>query len=272
MNGATTIQERLKDLRLNKGLKLEELAEQTGISKSALGSYEKDDYKEINHGNLILLADFYGVSLDYLFCRTENREQINTPLTELHLNDEMVALLKSGRINNRLLCEMIKHPDFLKLMTDTEIYVDGIATMQIKNMNDWLNAVRLQILQQHNPESNDLYVQVLDAARIDEEEYFFHNIHGDLDRVIRSIREKNQNATESAPIERPASNDKKMQRLLQSMKYKSNPIEEFWRYFCEELQIDYDKLLEEEHDTMKRIFKKSKLLKSFPSHRNKARK
>lgn len=60
MNGATTIQERLKDLRLNKGLKLEELAEQTGISKSALGSYEKDDYKEINHGNLILLADFMG--------------------------------------------------------------------------------------------------------------------------------------------------------------------------------------------------------------------
>lgn len=70
MNGATTIQERLKDLRLNKGLKLEELAEQTGISKSALGSYEKDDYKEINHGNLILLADFYGVSLDYLFWRS----------------------------------------------------------------------------------------------------------------------------------------------------------------------------------------------------------
>ena len=40
------------------GLKLEELAEQTGISKSALGSYEKEDYKEINHGNLIMLADF----------------------------------------------------------------------------------------------------------------------------------------------------------------------------------------------------------------------
>ena len=58
------------------------------------------DYKEINHGKLITLADFYGVSVDYLLCRTENREQINTPLTELHLNDEMVALLKSGRINN----------------------------------------------------------------------------------------------------------------------------------------------------------------------------
>ena len=135
MNGATTIQERLKDLRLNKGLKLEELAEQTGISKSALGSYEKDDYKEINHGNLILLADFYGVSLDYLFCRTENRAEINTPLRELHLSDEMVALLKSGRINNRLLCELATHKDFIKFLADIEIYVDGIATMQIATLH-----------------------------------------------------------------------------------------------------------------------------------------
>ena len=40
----------------------------------------------------------------------------------------------------------------MQLMADTEIYVDGIATMQIKNMNDWLDAVRLQIIQQKNPD------------------------------------------------------------------------------------------------------------------------
>ena len=76
-----------------------------------LASYENEENrnKEINHGNLITLADFYEVSIDYLFCRTENREQINTPLSELHLTDEAVALLKSGRINTRLLCEMMSH-------------------------------------------------------------------------------------------------------------------------------------------------------------------
>ena len=94
MKGATSIQERLWELRKDKGLNLEELSKLTGISKSALGNYEKEDYKEINHGNLILLADFYGVSLDYLFCRTENRAEINTPLRELHLSDKMVVLLK----------------------------------------------------------------------------------------------------------------------------------------------------------------------------------
>ena len=80
---ATTIQERLWELRKDKGLNLEELSKLTGISKSALASYEANDYKEINHGNLVTLADFYQVSVDYLLCRTENREQANTPLMEL---------------------------------------------------------------------------------------------------------------------------------------------------------------------------------------------
>ena len=44
------IQERLWELRKDKGLNLEELSKLTGISKSALGSYEKEDFKEINHG------------------------------------------------------------------------------------------------------------------------------------------------------------------------------------------------------------------------------
>ena len=35
-----SIQERLKDLRVERGLTLEQLAEETKLSKSALGSYE----------------------------------------------------------------------------------------------------------------------------------------------------------------------------------------------------------------------------------------
>ena len=42
---ALTIQERLKDLRVERGLTLEQLAGETGLSKSALGSYESEDYK-----------------------------------------------------------------------------------------------------------------------------------------------------------------------------------------------------------------------------------
>lgn len=173
MKDRVSLQERLKDLRVEKGLKLEELAEKTGISKSALASYENEENgnKEINHGNLITLADFYQVSIDYLFCRTENREQINTPLSELHLTDEAVALLKSGRINNRLLCEMMSHEKFAELMADAEIYVDGMATMRFHDLNSALAAVRVMILEEHPEAAADRSLKILEAGQIEEEDF-----------------------------------------------------------------------------------------------------
>lgn len=50
-----SIQEKLKDLRIEKGLSLQELAEQTGISRASLGNYETDDYKEISHKAIVTL-------------------------------------------------------------------------------------------------------------------------------------------------------------------------------------------------------------------------
>ena len=47
------IHEILKDLRVAKGLNLEQLAEETKISKSALGSYEADESKDISLYNLM---------------------------------------------------------------------------------------------------------------------------------------------------------------------------------------------------------------------------
>ena len=152
MKTRISVQERLKDLRVEQGLNLEELAQKTGISKSALGSYENDndEYKEINHGSLLKLADFYQVSVDYLLGLTNNRKYENTPIEELHLSDEVVELLKSERFNNRLLCEIISHEKFKELLADAEIYVDGMATMRFHDMNSSLAAVRAMILEAHN--------------------------------------------------------------------------------------------------------------------------
>ncbi len=68
-----TIQERLKDLRTEQKLTLEQLAEKTGISKSALGKYETEEYKDMSPFNLVTLSNFYGVSTDYLLGLTEQK-------------------------------------------------------------------------------------------------------------------------------------------------------------------------------------------------------
>ncbi len=58
-----TIPERLEDLRKERGLTMEQLAEMTGISRSTIGSYETKEDKDINHRNLITLAKFLPVRL-----------------------------------------------------------------------------------------------------------------------------------------------------------------------------------------------------------------
>ena len=61
MHTKLSIPERLKDLRVvDKHLTLEQLAEQTGLSKSALSKYESDDYKDISPFAIATLAEFYG--------------------------------------------------------------------------------------------------------------------------------------------------------------------------------------------------------------------
>lgn len=267
MKNQLSIQEKLWDLRRDHDYKLEEVAAAVNVVPATISKYENKENKEYNIVTLNKLAEFYGVSLEWLVGNTEVRTSSLTDIDELMLDDETIELLKSGRFNNRLLCEIIKHPDFIKLMTDTEIYVDGIATMQIKNMNDWLDAIRLQIIQQKNPDANELYLKVLESSHIQEEEYFFHTIHSDWDNIIRTIRENHEHAAESAPIERPMSNDKKVQRFLQTLKFKSNPIEEFWRFFCDEMQIPFDHLSVDEHKVMKDVFKRSKLLKALPNRK-----
>ena len=83
-----SIQERLKDLRVERGLTLEQLAEQTHLSKSALGSYEGDKFKDISHYALIELAKFYEVTVDYLLGRSQTKNHPNADLADRRGNHQ----------------------------------------------------------------------------------------------------------------------------------------------------------------------------------------
>ncbi len=60
-----TLGKRLKDLRLEKGLGQVELAKRVGVSKSLISAWENDLY-DPKLSNLILVAKFFEVSIDYL--------------------------------------------------------------------------------------------------------------------------------------------------------------------------------------------------------------
>ena len=64
------VAERLKAVRKARGLKQQEVAEKTGLNVITLSGYEIGR-NEPNVEALVRLADCYGVSLDYLMCRSD---------------------------------------------------------------------------------------------------------------------------------------------------------------------------------------------------------
>ena len=160
MQPKLTIQERLKDLRVERSLTLEQLSAETGISKSALGKYEADDFKDISPFSMVELAKFYGVSTDYLLGLTEQKNHPNTELDALHLGDDAIEVLKTGKFNHRLLSELICHKDFQRFLLDAEIYVDRIADMRVNDMNAVLEAVRQMALMKNGGEEKPYAVPV----------------------------------------------------------------------------------------------------------------
>lgn len=257
--------ERLKDLRSAHTLTLKELAEQTGLSASALGSYEIDDDKEISPYSVTTLAKFYGVSTDYLLGLTETKNHPNTELHELGLSDEMIELLKSGRINNRLLCELTTHEGFRRFLVDMEIFVDRIADMRVHDMNAVLEATRRTILEKQGADRDDLYVRTLELAQVSQDDYFAHVMHDDLNVIARDIRDRHQKDTTTADTDSPAADA--AAKLQEVLTYEGSPEEKRARVFLSELGIDYNKLTREEFVSLIGILKKSALLKSHIKHR-----
>ncbi len=62
--------QRLKDLREDKDMKQVQIAELLGIQQTVYSRYERG-YQNIPIEHLILLANFYNVSTDYILGRTD---------------------------------------------------------------------------------------------------------------------------------------------------------------------------------------------------------
>ena len=267
MQPKLTIQERLKDLRVERGLTLEQLSAETGISKSALGKYEADDFKDISPFSLVALAKFYGVSTDYLLGLTERKNHPSTELDALHLDDDAIEVLRTGKFNHRLLSELICHKDFQRFMLDAEIYVDRIADMRVNDMNAVLEAVRQMALMKNGGEENDLHLRTLEVAQIREDEYFGSLIADDLKGILRDIRSEHRPDTMTADEVSFAENIQN--QLRDAMNFEGSSEEKKAKALLATLGIDYDAITMEQFVNLIEVLKLSRHLKTPISQRGK---
>ena len=139
------------------------------------------------------------MTTDYLLGLSEMKRLPNANLADLRLSDGMIDLLKSGQVDNALLCELAAHPDFVKLLADIQIYVEGIAAMQVQNLNAWVDVARAEIVEKYQPGEHDQTTYLLQAAHIDEGDYFSSRVHKDIDAIMEDMRQTHRGRSDSAP-------------------------------------------------------------------------
>ena len=88
---------RLKKLREEKGLSLDDLVSIFNINKSTLSRYE-NNLREAKQSVIVELADYFGVSTDYLLGRTDDPGQKTEPAPqneskELELTQKELELI-----------------------------------------------------------------------------------------------------------------------------------------------------------------------------------
>lgn len=108
--------ERLKRLRMEKGITQKELADRLHISRSTIAGYESLG-KEPDGEKLCALADFFGVSVDYLLGVTDSRELTSptpTPPAAAQRPVEAAIAGELGSLSDRQLDRLLGYIQALK--------------------------------------------------------------------------------------------------------------------------------------------------------------
>ncbi|HKL74512.1 MAG TPA: helix-turn-helix transcriptional regulator [Halanaerobiales bacterium] len=83
----------IKELRKENNMTQEDLAEKLGITRGAIGLYERGERK-VNYETVNKLADIFGVSSDYLLGRIDKKNPVRTISEAISDNPELYNFWK----------------------------------------------------------------------------------------------------------------------------------------------------------------------------------
>ena len=261
MKTKLTLQEKIRDLRDEKKMTLSDLAKATGIPISTLQHLEEQDDIRASYQDVAMLAKFYNVFTDYLFGLTDNRQHRHIEIDALRLSDPAVEALKNGELNNRLIGEMLSHPDFRPLLRTMEIYIDRKILPQMNNMNAIYKLVEEKIKDKFEAKENDEMIALLQEAVVDEDEYLRFRISLAFNALMKKLFDAHK---KDALPEEQASVIHEFKTVFEEYPvYKENEEKAKYKYvlLTKQLGLNVKHLTDEENRVLMKALEKSDKLR-----------
>ncbi|MBR4766159.1 MAG: helix-turn-helix transcriptional regulator [Clostridia bacterium] len=121
------VAERVRDLRRENNLSMEQLGKAVNVDKSTVSRIENGEPFKCDIA--LSLAEYFGVSTDYLFGLTDDKSPVNYDLKKLGISSAAAEKLCLEEVDPDIVNLLIEHPDFKNLSIALALYLtDAIAT------------------------------------------------------------------------------------------------------------------------------------------------
>ncbi len=134
------LQQRLRELREEHGYKsMNKLADALEIDRTTYSRIEKGETKTINSDILIKLTELYDVSADYILGLSHTPEKTYDDIAELGLSIEAAKNLYSGKLDARVVNELLTNDKFAVASKMMGTYFEGSVAAILKTQNELLD-------------------------------------------------------------------------------------------------------------------------------------
>ncbi len=134
-----SIRERLQDLMKSRKITQTELAERIGSTESTLNRFISGKTNKLSNENIVRIANFFGVSTDFLLGVVEEPDRKNYDISELGLSVQAAKNLYSGNVNTDVLNLLLTNQHFADVTYLIARYLHNDLAKGVAGMNSVFN-------------------------------------------------------------------------------------------------------------------------------------
>ena len=155
---------RLLDLCKSRKISQSQLAGVIGVDRSALSRFFSGKTDSLSHEYVIVIANYFNVTTDFLLGETDDPGRINYDIGELGLTVKAAECLYTRKVDPVVLCKLLEHERCGELMHEIGLYLDETMAAGIAAQNQLFNSLS-NLLRGHAAEHPEDKPAAEDAAQ-----------------------------------------------------------------------------------------------------------
>ena len=239
-----TIRERVQDQIKERKITQGELAAEIGMSESALSRFLSGKSDKIGDDSIIKIADFLGVSTDFILGQTDFPERRNYDIEELGLSYKAAMALYTREVDTDVVNRILENPQFPAITRMIARYFNDDIAEALAGQNVMWNTLQqlagtLATSHLANPQEGvEATTQILDILKTSPHEKDIEMIQTALMGMLRDIKTGIQTRTPTTELV----TKQITQAMMQSMVKGENAVPAVQRITLEQLAGAYSTL------------------------------